>query len=395
MGLGSSDCPVKLGNSCKIVIFEVLNPNSMAEKNRIILTVINDLTGDQRIHRIASTLQGAGYQVTVVGRILPDSLPLENRSYQTHRMRLLFRKGKWFYLEYNIRLFFLLLIRPAEIVNANDLDTLLAAYLATRLKGTELVYDSHEYFTEVPELIHRKWTRSMWLRLERWLFPKLAKVYTVNGSIAAIYQEKYGVPVEVIRNLPFRRKKAKKGPPAEKILLYQGALNVGRGIELMIDVMHHLPNCRLWIIGKGDLDTQLRKRARQAQLIDRVTFLGFVPMEQLYEITVQAELGLSLEEDLGESYRYSSPNKVHDYIQAGVPVLISDLPEMRSLIETHAVGEILAGRDRSPERLAIRIQEMLESAENYRQWQKNCREAAKVLNWEAEQANLLRIYARK
>lgn len=128
----------------------------MTEKPRIILTVINDLTGDQRIHRIASTLQGAGYQVTVVGRLLPDSLPLENRAYHTHRMRLLFRKGKWFYLEYNIRLFFLLLIRPAEIVNANDLDTLLAGYLATRLKGTELIYDSHEYFTEVPELIHRK-----------------------------------------------------------------------------------------------------------------------------------------------------------------------------------------------------------------------------------------------
>lgn len=377
------------------MIFEVLNPNSMTEKPRIILTVINDLTGDQRIHRIASTLQGVGYQVTVVGRLLPDSLPLENRAYHTHRMRLLFRKGKWFYLEYNIRLFFLLLIRPAEIVNANDLDTLLAGYLATRLKGTELIYDSHEYFTEVPELIHRKWTRNMWLRLERWLFPKLAKVYTVNGSIAAIYQEKYGVPVEVIRNLPFRRKKAKKGPSAEKILLYQGALNVGRGIELMIDAMHHLPTCRLWIIGKGDIDAQLRKRVKQAKLIERVTFLGFVPMEQLYEITVQATLGLSLEEDLGESYRYSSPNKVHDYIQAGVPVLLSDLPEMRSLIETHEVGEILPAGERSSAELATRIQAMLASPERYSRWQKNCQEAAKVLNWEAEQGNLLKIYGRK
>ncbi len=377
------------------MIFEVLNPNSMTEKPRIILTVINDLTGDQRIHRIASTLQGAGYQVTVVGRLLPDSLPLENRAYHTHRMRLLFRKGKWFYLEYNIRLFLLLLIRPAEMVNANDLDTLLAGYLATRLKGTELVYDSHEYFTEVPELIHRKWTRNMWLRLERWLFPKLAKVYTVNGSIAAIYQKKYGVPVEVIRNLPFRRKKTKKGPPAEKILLYQGALNVGRGLELMIDAMHHLPTYRLWIIGKGDIDAQLRKRVKQAQLIDRVTFLGFVPMEQLYEITVQATLGLSLEEDLGESYRYSSPNKVHDYIQAGVPVLVSDLPEMRRLIKTHEVGEILPVGERSSAELATRIQAMLASPERYSLWQKNCREAAKVLNWEAEQENLLKIYGRK
>ena len=155
-------------------------------KQKVIISVINDLSGDQRIHRIASTLAEAGYEVLVVGRKLPNSIPLSDRTYQTHRMRLFFIRGKWFYLEFNFRLFWFLLFRKADILNANDLDTLLANFLISRIKGTRLIYDSHEYFTEVPELIERPFTRNIWLRLEQWIFPRLNQIYTVNHSLASI-----------------------------------------------------------------------------------------------------------------------------------------------------------------------------------------------------------------
>ena len=358
---------------------------------RIILSVINDLVGDQRMHRIASSLQEAGYEVLLVGRRYADSLPLPDRPYQTHRMRLWFRKGKCFYLEYNLRLLFLLLFQRVDIITANDLDTLLASYLAAKWRNKRLIYDSHEYFTEVPELVRRPLTRALWLRLERWIFPKLTTVYTVNSSLARIYQSLYGVEVEVVRNVPFRRKEVVKAPPGS-VLLYQGSLNIGRGIELMIEAMTHLPEYQLWIVGRGDIEPELRAQARQLSLQDRVLFHGFVPLEELAQITSQAILGFSLEEDLGDNYRYASPNKVYDYIQAGVPVLVSDLPEMRRIVEQYGVGEIMETSNRTPLILAKRIRHLLSHPNQLTQYRQKCSLAAKVLNWEKEKSLLLNIY---
>lgn len=363
----------------------------MSASSRIILAVINDLVGDQRIHRIASTLEQAGFQVCVVGRQYKDSPSLSPRSYQTHRMRLWLRKGKWFYLEYNLRLFLLLLRKRVDLVNANDLDTLLASFLASKWKRIPLVYDSHEYFTEVPELVHRPRTRQIWQRLERWIFPKLSTVYTVNQTLARIYSDQYKVPVQVVRNVPFSRSVDKKSP-SYPLLIYQGALNVGRGIELMIQAMKHLPGYKLWIIGRGDIEHQLRAQATELGLEDQVIFRGFVPLEQLATLTSQASLGFSLEEDLGANYRYASPNKIYDYLQAAVPILVSDLPEMRNIVETYKVGEYLPADQRKAEGLAAQVHRILSNREQYQTYVENCRSAAKELNWEREQEIVLHIY---
>lgn len=360
-------------------------------RKRVILSVINDLSGDQRIHRIASSLVESAYEVLVVGRKLPDSLPLSGRPYQTYRMNLLFRKGKLFYLEYNLRLLIFLLFARVDILNANDLDTLLPNFLVSRLRGKALVYDSHEYFTEVPELIDRPRTRAIWLWLERQLFPRLPKVYTVNPSIAQIYQQTYGNEVEVIRNLPFGRPFPVQAAP-RNILIYQGAVNLGRGIDMMIEAMQHLPEAELWIVGKGDLLKEMRVLADSLSLGERVKFWGFVALEHLHKITEQAKIGLSLEEDRGANYRFASPNKVYDYIQAGLPVLVSDLPEMRALVETHEVGAVLPFEQRQAESLADLLRAMLTDEEALKTWRERCRVAARELNWEAEKEKLREIY---
>ncbi|MDX2283415.1 MAG: glycosyltransferase [Bacteroidia bacterium] len=359
---------------------------------RIVLPVTNDLSGDQRLRRTASALRAAGQEVIAVGRQLPESLPLPGTGWQQIRMRLRFRRGKLFYLEYNLRLWLLLLrLRPAAI-HANDLDTLAACWLAARLTGARLVYDSHEYFTEVPELLHRPLTRGIWLALERLLLPRTDAAITVSAGIAQAYAQRYGRPFAVVRNVPFRRER----PAAARepgLLLYQGALNTGRGVGLMIRALEHLPEYRLWIIGRGDVEAELRALAAASAARERVIFKGFVPAEQLPGLTAQASLGFSLEEELGASYRLALPNKLFDYLQARVPVLVSDLPEMRSLVETYGTGAVLPAAERTPEGLAAQIRALLEDPERYARCAAACEAAAAELCWEEEQARLLAVYA--
>jgi glycosyltransferase involved in cell wall biosynthesis len=359
---------------------------------RIVLPVTNDLSGDQRLRRTAAALRAAGQEVITAGRLLPESLPLPDTGWEQIRMRLRFRRGKLFYLEYNLRLCLLLLrLRPA-IIHANDLDTLAACWLAARLTGARLVYDSHEYFTEVPELLHRPLTRGIWLALERLLLPRTDAAITVSPGIAQAYAQRYGRPFAVVRNVPFRRERpaAARDP---RLLLYQGALNTGRGIGLMIRAMEHLPGYRLWIIGRGDVETELRALAAAPAVRERVVFKGFVSAAQLPGLTAQAALGFSLEEDLGASYRLALPNKLFDCLQARVPVLVSDLPEMRSLVEHYGAGAVLPAAERTPGGLAAQVRALLEDPERYARCVEGCERAAAELCWEREQAALLAVYA--
>lgn len=363
----------------------------MPSAPKLTLVVTNDLIGDQRLHRIASTLQASGYDVMVLGRQKPNSRPLPTRPYRQHRLRLPFVQGIAFYLSFNLVLAWYLLRHPGQVITANDLDTLPGCFLAARLRRRRLVYDSHEYFTEVPELVGRPPIRRVWLTLERLLFPRLQTIYTVNASLARLYQERYGKPVKVIRNVPFPRDLAPK-TQAAPIVLYQGALNLGRGIELMIDAMAHLPGYTLWIVGSGDVEDELRTQGQLAPWRDRIVFHGFLPPDELALLTAKAGLGLSLEADLGANYHYASPNKVYDYLQARLPVLVSDLPEMRAVVETYQVGGILPLDQRNPEALAERIRRIMDDPVRYASYSQAADQAARALNWEAEREALLAIY---
>ncbi len=363
---------------------------SESSQNRIILAVINDLSGDQRLHRICSTLASAGYLVTLVGRQLPESKPLSARSYHTHRLRLPLHRGKAFYLLFQVRLLAWLLVQRVDLITANDLDTLLPCYVAARIKGCGLLYDSHEYFTEVPELIGRPRTRSVWQALERWLLPRLTQAYTVNQSLADIYHQLYQIPFEVIRNVPFARQIVPRERPS-KVVIYQGALNVGRGIELMLETMRLLPGYELWIVGRGDITAALQQQAAEMPEA-KVKFWGFHPFEEVAAITAQASLGLSLEEDLGANYHYASPNKVYDYLQARIPVIVSDLPEMARVVNDYGCGGILPATSRNPAALAHLIRSILESPEAYQQHVAAADKAARALTWEQEAPRLLRLY---
>lgn len=357
-------------------------------KKRIVISVTNDLSSDQRVSRVSTTLQDRGYDVLVVGRKRKASVPLKAKSYRERRLRLMIEKGPLFYVAFNIRLFFFLLTRKTDIFWANDMDVLLANTLAAKLRGKRLLYDSHEYWTEIPELIARPKVRRIWHWLEKRLFPKVDRAATVNQSIADIYAEKYKKPVHSIRNLPFLKPEPAKKTEPGHILIYQGALNIGRGLELMIEAMSHLPDYQLRILGYGPVENDLRDQAVKAGVEDRVRFYGLIPFEELHPITQEASMGMSIEEDMGASYHYALPNKLFDYIQAGVPVLVSDLPEMRRVVEDYRVGEILSFEERSGEQLAKRIRDLVEGKE-WINYHRSALHSRRQLCWENELEKLI------
>ena len=363
---------------------------------KAIVSVTNDLTTDQRVHRTCIALSKAGYEVLLVGRLRKNSLKLARRSYSMHRMKLSFDKGPLFYANYNLRLFFFVMHRPTDLIVSNDLDTLAGCYTALRWKKffgkkTRLLHDCHEYFRGVPELVGRKLTTRIWKTIEDHIFPGLNAVIAVNQSIARLYEQEYSLPVTVIRNVPFRREpgeaadKTKYGiEPGQKVILYQGAVNVDRGLEEAIQAMKFIrTDAKLVIAGTGDVFDRIRQFAADQKVGGKVVFVGQVPFQELYPITLMADLGLSIEKDVSLNYHYALPNKFMDYIQAGVPVLISPFPEMKAVVDKYFIGETIQNHD--PGYLAGRFDAMLMNTERMELYRQNLVRAAEDLCWENEE----------
>ncbi len=347
------------------------------------------MTNDQRVNRVCNSLCDMGFDVVVLCRRLKSSAELDSRRYSVKRFRLLFNKGMLFYASFNMRLFFYLLFHRCDALLANDLDTLLANAMASKLKRKKLYYDTHELFTEVPELQNAGFKKKVWLWIERHCIHRPVATYTVCHSIADYYNEKYGLDMKVVRNLP-TPKGIKPYEGRENILLYQGALNMGRGIELLIEMMKHFPDYKLYVAGKGYMDAELKKLAADLSLSDRVVFTGNLRFDELHKLTSRAKIGFSVEQGESLNYKYALPNKIFDYIQAGTPVVCSNLPEMRAVIEEYAVGEVFAAHD--AESLAKLVRNMLDNNGKLVEYHCNCVRASKVLNWENEQKILLGIY---
>jgi len=323
---------------------------------------------------------------------------MDKRQYKTHRMRLLFTKGPLFYAEYNQRLFLYLLFHRAGLLVSNDLDTLLPNFLIHKLKGVPVVYDSHEYFTEVPELVARPRTQAIWKRIESWIFPKLKDVFTVNESIADLFEKDYGLRPRVVRNIPLKRKKVEPATRRQlglsenkKILILQGSgINIHRGSEEMVEAMKYIDNAILLIVGGGDVIDTLKEMVKSEELKGKVVFKPKQSYEKLMQFTANSDLGLTLDKDTNLNYRFSLPNKLFDYIHAGIPVLASQLPEIKRVIDEYDIGDFIPSHE--PKEIATKVNQILVDQELMDKWKNNTIFAAKSLSWENEEIELGRVY---
>lgn len=359
---------------------------------KLVFTVTNDLLYDQRMQRICRTLQEAGHEVSLIGRLKKNSAALASESYQQIRLKCRFEKGKLFYLEYNLRLLFYLWFHPAfDIYTGIDLDTIAPNLLIARLKGKKCYYDAHEYFSELPELVHRPSTKFVWEMLAKICIPGVDQAYTVGPALAQVFQERYGIPFGVVRNVPWKAEADTQVPHSSlPIILYQGVLNVGRGLETAIEAMQKMKGVQLFLAGEGDLSKSLRQLAHDLGVEHQVRFLGYKTPAELKAITREASIGLNLLENLGLNYYYSLANKAFDYVQAGIPSIQMNFPEYLALQEEHRVFYLINRLD--VDVLVQAIEHLLADHQLYLILQENCKQAAAEWCWEKEREHLIKLY---
>jgi len=352
---------------------------------RVIISVTNDINTDRRVLKVAHSCHNNGFDVLLIGRKLKKTLPLD-LPFKYKRLKLVFKRSALFYAEYNIRLFFLLLFSKSDILLSNDTDTLPANYLVSKIQRKKLVFDAHELFPEVPELSLRPKVKQIWKKIEDWIFPYLKYCYTVCQPIADYYNQKYNINMKVVRNVPYYSQPVEKkllNYSGKKIILYQGALNVGRGLEWIIEAMPLVESTVLVIIGDGDIAKDLQKRVNNLNLNEKVFFLGRIAGSELHKYTSSADLGLCLLENRGLNYYYSLPNRIFDYLHAGVPVLATNFPEISNIVKTHHTGILI---DRyEPEYLAEILNDFFSNEFDTNHFAK----IAKQFCWEEEEKVLL------
>lgn len=354
----------------------------------LFFTVTNDLSYDQRMIRICTSLANAGYDVTLVGRKRRSSIPLKPMPFQQKRLYCFFDKGFLFYAEYNIRLFFYLLFQKMNGICAIDLDSILPCHYVSRIKKITRIYDAHELFCEMKEIVTRPRIYRVWKWIERKTVPWFRHGYTVNQPIAAEYERMYGCRYEVIRNIAVYDANQVL-PEKEKFILYQGAVNEARCFETLIPAMKAV-DAPLIICGDGNFMEQAKKITTDAGLNEKVLFKGMMIPAELKLQTQKAYIGITLFEPGARSNYYSLANRFFDYIHAGVPQLCVDYPVYRELNNKYEVAVLI--KDTSSETIARALNDLLDDRNRWERLSKNCLEAAKTWNWQEEEKKILNFY---
>ena len=369
---------------------------------RIIFTVTNDLRYDQRMLRICTTLSAAGYEVALVGRHLPSSIPLQPQPYQQIRLKyLFFTAGKLFYIEYNLRLLFFLLFQQFDAICSIDLDTSIPGILVSKIKSKPHLFDAHELFTHTPEVERRESIQKIWESVQKFTFKHTNSAFTVGPAIAQYFEEKYNKPVAVVRNMPIKSGTTNPNNtpmPAwqskidaldgQRFILYQGALNEARGLETMIHAMTEI-TAILVLAGEGDLSQTLRNLTQSLNLEHKVIFLGMVPPNELPQLTKQAYIGYNVSQNAGLSYYLSLNNKFFDYTKALLPSLINPFPEYLALMKEFEVG---LPTEPTLEDIVKQANQLFTNPILYDEIKSNCKLASEKWTWENETPTLINIF---
>ena len=361
----------------------------MTKKRHIVLTVTNDLNYDQRMIRICTSLVDAGYKVTLVGFKRKKSKPLIERPFKQVRIPIIAEKGKLLYADYWIKLFFYLLFKSFNAVCAIDLDTIMPVYLVSILRYKRRVYDAHELFTELKEVVTKPREKKIWDWIERTTLPNFNYNITVGDYCAKYFKEKYGKDYTVVRNATVLQP-YQPAENSEPYILYQGWVNEGRCFEDLIPAMKEV-DIPLIICGEGNFYQEAQELVKEHQLEDKITFKGFVPPDELKEYTKNAYIGITLFHAISKSNEYSLANRYFDYMHNTVPQLCMNFPEYRDINSRYEIATLLDDPTNAVA-IAQALNKLIKDKEHYNNLKENCLLAREQYNWQNEEKKLLKLY---
>jgi glycosyltransferase involved in cell wall biosynthesis len=368
----------------------------MSSKNKVLITFLGNLNYDTRCKNLFNTLKVNDYEVEFLGF---DWLTKDFKSVEADITINKLHKGFLslsFYLKFVWHIKLYLMTSRASIIFAEDIYTLPFAVIFGKLKRARVIYDSRELYGHLAGLKGKKTKQGFWRIVEKVFIKKVDHIITTGKLDSDFLIKKYKVDDPILlRNLPryfkpkvehnlrslFRIEKNKK------ILLYQGVIHKGRGLRPAFEALKELQNCVLVIIGDGEFENHYKNLAMEMGINDQVIFAGKINQDEILSYTKTADVGLSIIENISLSYYYALPNKLFEYIMAEIPVVVSNLPQMKEVVEKHEVGMVVDLDN--PDELVKAIKQLIADEDLCKKFKENCRTASQELNWENEVKNLL------
>ncbi len=366
----------------------------MTARKRVAVWVSNDLNFDQRVAKTCQTLKDAGWDPHLVGRNMPNSVPYAG-PFSAERLSLGAQGGVRFYAQLQVALWRWIQAhgRGFDAIWCNDLDTLAPAVAWGKLP---VMYDSHEYFTEAAGLTGHPFKKAVWRLLERWAFRKLPCMITVNDSIAGAYRTAYGIDVRVVRNMPRRQPRPmvegrqaflEHGVPVDlPIALMQGAyMDRDRGAAEAVSALPDMKGVRLVLVGAGVEWEEARAAMDHPRFEGRLHCIPKLPFEKLRLLTASADVGLSLDKAGHGNYEMSLPNKLFDFMHAGLPMVVTARKEVAAIVCAHGLGEVV--EEATPAALREAVQAVL--AKDKASWSQALQLASDQFHWGVDEPQIL------
>jgi glycosyltransferase involved in cell wall biosynthesis len=359
---------------------------------------INPINHERRILNQTKSAISKGFKVEIVSLNKPGSerANIPDKT-ELHLIKTPFyRGGVLKFLHFNWNVFVFLVRRKLEIIHCHDLWVLPSALILRFIKKCHLIYDAHEFYGGLEVFNRNKIRKKIWLAVEYFAVPWIDVLITVSQPLADLYRKKYSrlKQVIVIRNLPEKEVLSDTSVPLVKtsdpVILFQGHFRPGRGLINLIEAFSQIKDAHLVMIGGGDMEGELKSMVLKKRLGNSVSFLGYIPTDELIQTAARADLGVVLFEPTSLNYRYALPNKFFEYIMAGIPVLASNIDTFKSYMETYQIGLTVDPSD--VEEIKRTLTKMLTDRDMIIYWRKNAQKASQELNWESESLKMNHIY---
>ena len=368
----------------------------MSSKKKALITFLGNINYDTRCKNLYDTLTTNHFDVEFIGFdwTTKDFIPIDG-SVSVKKLKKGFLSIS-FYLKFIWHIKLKLLTTNASIIFAEDIYTLPFVIIFGKLKRAKVYYDSRELFGYLAGLKDKKMKQLFWKWTEKFFIKKADFVMVTGRMDGEFLKKEYGINnLILLRNLPRFYKSSTtlnlysqlQIDKSKKIILYQGVLLKGRGIEKVFSVLKDLPDFVFLIAGSGEFENYFRNLAEQMNLTDQVFFIGKFTQEDLSKVTASADIGVSLIENISTSYYYALPNKLFEYIMAEVPVIVSNLPQMKEIVDKYDVGYVVEFDDKVE---LISALKKLTDKNLLTSKKQNCQIASQELNWEKEVTTLLK-----